>query len=117
LLAELFKLYAIPTGQIAAGTWKTPAAAVVCAESENPKSFVLALIAVLPAEDPPPECESVSFVAVWYATLHFSSKVETEVAPADVTSYATAEGAIATTAAVAMIATFKDLVIRIVCLS
>jgi hypothetical protein len=44
--------------------------------------------------------------------LHFSRNVETDVAPAEVRSYATADGAIATTAAVARIATFEILEIR-----
>jgi hypothetical protein len=59
----------------------------------------------------------VSPVALWYEVLHFSRKLEIDVAPAPVRSYATADGVTATTAATATTTAFVIVEKRMVCLS
>jgi hypothetical protein len=111
-------LYEIATGQIAAGMWKTVAGAVVLTESEYATSTVPALMLAIPVLEPAePLYVNVSLVAPWYATLHFSMKLETDEAPLPVMLTAKAEGVIATTAATATTAAFENTFKRMVCLS
>jgi hypothetical protein len=75
---------------------------------------MLAIPVLEPAE---PLYVNTSFVAVWYAVLHFSMKPETDDAPLPVKLTAKAEGVIATAAATAITAAFENVLKRMVCLS